>query len=70
MGVTVDGDQSPSTPTGGVGPSQMDLVTPRQPPPAGPPRHSSTQGLGGPLPSEEPSLSPALSARRVRSGNE
>ena len=34
MDVAVDGDQGPSTPPGGVGPSQMDLVTPRQPPPA------------------------------------
>jgi len=70
MGVAVDGDQAPSTPPGGAGPSQMDLMTTRQPPPARPPRHSSTQGLGGPLPLEEPSLSPALSARRVRSGND
>ena len=70
MDVAVDGDQAPSTPLCGVGPSQMDLLTPRQPPPAGPPRSGSTQGFGGSLPLEEPSLSPAPSARQVRPGNE
>ena len=68
--VAVDGDQAPSTPLSTAGPSQMDLVTPRQPPPAGPPCPGSTQGFGGPLPLEEPSPSPALSSRRVRPGNE
>jgi len=70
MEVAVDGDQAPSSPPGAVGPSQMDLVTPRQPPLAGPPCPRSTQGFGGPLPLEEPTLSPAPSARRVCPGNE
>jgi len=68
--VALDGDQALSTPPSGAGPSQMDLVTPRQPPPAGPPRPGSTQVFGGSLPLEEPSPSPAPSARRVRPGNE
>jgi len=37
----------------------MDLVTHRQPPPAGPPHPGSTQGFDGPLPCEESSPSPA-----------
>jgi len=70
MDVTVDGNQAPSTPPSWADPSQMDLVTPRQPPPAGPPRPGSTQGFGGPLPLEESSPAPAPSARRVLPGNE
>ena len=60
MDVAFDGDQAPSTPPSMAGPSQMDLVTPRQPPPAGPPLPGSSHGFGGPLPLEEPSPSPAL----------
>ena len=68
--VAVDGDQAPSTSPRGAGPSQMDLVIPRQPPQAGPPRPGSTQGFGGPFPLEEPRPSPAPSARQVCLGNE
>jgi len=68
--VAVDGDQAPSAGPGGVGPCQMDLTTPRQPLLAGPTCPGCTQGFGGPLHLEEPSLSPAPSAHLVHPRNE
>jgi len=44
----------------------VDLVTLRQPPPAGPPRPGTIQGFGGPLPLEARGPSPAPSDRRAR----
>jgi len=71
MDLAVDGGPAPTTPPSGKGPLEVDLVTPRQPPPAGPStRPGTTHGFGGPLPLEEPSPSPASSSRRVRPGNE
>ena len=70
MDVTIDGDQTSSTPPGGASPNQKDHKTPRQPPPVGPSRPGSSQGFGGSLPLEEESPSPTPSARQVRSGNE
>jgi len=69
MQVAFDGEQAPATPPSGVGPSQMDLVTPRQPPPVGPARPSLTPGFGGPLSLREPCPSPAPFSRQVRLGN-
>jgi len=71
MDLAVDGGPAPTTPPSGKGPHEVDLVTPRQPPPAGPStRPGTTHGFDGPLPLEEPSPSPAPSSRRVRPGNE
>jgi len=71
MDLAVDGGPAPTTPPTGKGPLEVDLVTPRQPPPAGPStRPGTTHGFGGPLPLEEPSPSPAPFTRRVRPGNE
>jgi len=71
MDLAVDGGPAPTTPPSGKGPLEVDLVTPRQPPPAGPcTRPGTTHGFGGPLPLEEPSPSPAPFSRRVRPGNE
>jgi len=71
MDLAVDGGPAPTTPPSGNGPLEVDLVTPRQPPPAGPStRPGTTHGFGGRLPLEEPSPSPASLARRVRPGNE
>jgi len=70
MDVAVDGEQAPSTPPGRPGPKQMDLITPREPPPAGPQCPGFTEGFGGPFPLGAPSPSPVPSARRVRPGNE
>jgi len=70
MDLAVDGGRTSTTPPPGSGPLAVDL-TPRQPPPAGPStRPGTTHGLGGPLPLEEPSPTPASSTRRVRPGNE
>jgi len=71
MDLAVDGGPAPTTPPSGTSSLEVDLVTPRQPPPAGPStRPSTTHGLGGPHPLEEPSPSPAPLARRVCPGNE
>jgi len=71
MDLAVNGGPAPSTPPSGKGPLEVDLVTPRQPPPAGPStRPGRTHSFGGPLPLEEPSPSPAPLGRRVRPGNE
>jgi len=71
MDLAVDGGPAPTTPPSGKGPLEVDLVTPRQPPPAGPStRPGTTHGFGGHLPLEEPSPSPASSSCRVRPGNE
>jgi len=71
MDLAVDGGPAPTTPPSGKGPLEVGLVTPRQPPPAGPStRPGTTHRFGGPLPLEEPSPSPASSSRRVRPGNE
>jgi len=42
----------PSTPPARAGPSDVDLITPRQPPPAGPLHPGTIQGFGSPLPLE------------------
>ena len=68
--MAVDGGPSSSTAPSGEGSDEVDLTTARQPPPPGPPRLSTTQGFGGPLPLEALSPSPAHSSRRVRPGNE
>jgi len=71
MDLAVDGGPAPTTPPSGKGSTEVDLITPRQPPPAGPStRPGTTLGFGGPLPLEEPSPSPAPFTRRVRPGNE
>jgi len=70
MDLAVDAGPAPTTPPTGKGPLEVDLVTPRQPPPAGPSTPpGTTHGFGGPLPLEEPSPSPAPFTRRVRPGN-
>jgi len=70
MDMAVDGGLAPSTPPTRAGPTEVDLVTPRQPPPAGPPRPGTIQGFGGPLPLEAQSPSPAPSDRWARPGND
>jgi len=71
MDLAVDGGPTSTTPLPREGPDEVDLTTPRQPPPAGPyKRPGTTHGFGGPLPLEEPSASPAPRDRRVRPGNE
>jgi len=71
MDLAVDGGPAPSTPPSGKGPLEVDLLTPRQHPPAGPStRPGTTHAFVGPLPLEEPSPSPAPLSRRVRPGNE
>jgi len=71
MDLAVDGGPAPTTPPTRASPLEVDLVTPRQPPPAGrSTRPGTTGGFGGPLPLEEPSPSPAPLSRRVRPGNE
>ena len=71
MDLGVDGGPAPTTPPSGKGPLEVDLVTPRQPAPAGPStRPGTTHGFGGPLPLEEPSPSPASLTRRVSPRNE
>ena len=71
MDLAVDGGPAPTTPPSWSGPLEVDLVTPRQPLPAGPStRLGTTHGLGGLLPLEEASPSPAAFTRRVHSGNE
>jgi len=62
----VDGGLTGPTPLAGAGPHVVDLVSPRQPPPAGPPRPGTVQGFGGLLPREAPSRSPAPSNCRAR----
>jgi len=70
MDMAVDGGPAPSTPPARVGPTEVDLVTPSQPPPAGPPRPGTIQGFGGPLPLGVESPSPTPSDRRARPGND
>jgi len=71
MDLAVDGGPVPTTHPTMKGPLEVGLVTPREAPPAGPFAHpGTTQGFGGPLPQEEPSLSPAPLRLRVRPGNE
>jgi len=71
MDLAVDGGPAPTTPPTGTDPLKVDLLTPRQPLPAGPStRPGTTHGFGGPLPLEEPSPSPASFTRRVPPGNE
>ena len=71
MDLAVDGSTAPTTPPTGKGPLEVDLVTPRQPPPAGPStRPGTTHGFGWPLPLEEPSPCPSPFTRRVCHGNE
>ena len=71
MDLAVDGGPAPTTLPTGKCPLEVDLLTPRQPAPAGPSmRPSTTHGFGGPLPLEQPSPSPAPFALRVRPGNE
>jgi len=65
MNMAVDGGPAPSTPPARAGPTEVDLVTPRQPPLAGPPRPGTIQGYGGPLALEAQCPSPAPSARRA-----
>ena len=51
MDLAVDGGPTSSTRPPGEGPDEVDLTTPRQPPPAGPStRPGTTHGFGGPLP--------------------
>jgi len=68
--MAVDGGPAPSTLLAGPGPTEVALVTPRQPPPAGPLRPRTTQDFGGPLPLEAQSASPAPFHCRARPGNE
>jgi len=71
MDLAVDGGPTLTTPASGKGSTEVDLVTPRQPPPAGPStRPGTTHSFGGPLPLEEPSPSAAPLGCRVRPGNE
>jgi len=70
MDLAVDGGPAPSTPQSGQGPLEVDLVSPRQPPPAGPSARPGTiHSFGGPLPLVEPSPSPAPLGCWVRPGN-
>jgi len=68
--MVVDGRPAPSTPPARAGPTEVDLVTSRQLPPAVPPRPGTIEGFGGPLTLEAQSPSPAPSDHRVRPGNE
>jgi len=68
--MAVDGGPAPSTPPARAGPSEVDLVTPRQPPPAGLPRLGTIQVFAGPPSLEAQSRSPAPSDRQVRPGND
>jgi len=52
MYMAVDGGPERSTSPARAGPTEVDLVTPRQPPPAGPPCPGTTQGFAGPRPLE------------------
>jgi len=71
MDLAVDGCPAPTTPPSGKGSHEVDLVTPRQPPPAGPSTcPGATHSFGGPFRLEAPSPSPAPLAPRVRPGNE
>jgi len=71
MDLAVNGGPTSTTPPCGTAPLEVDLVTPRQPPQAGPSTRPGTiHGFGGPLPLEEPSPTPAPRDRRVRPGNE
>ena len=70
MDMAVDGDPAPATPPARAGPTEVDLVTTRQPPPAGPPRSGTTRGFGRPLPLEAQSPSPAPFDRRARPSNQ
>ena len=70
MDMAVDGGPAPSTPPARAGPDEVDLVTPRQPPPAGPPSPGPIQGFCGPLPQDAQSPSPALSDRRAHLSND
>jgi len=68
--MAVDGGPAPSAPPARAGPTEVDLKTPRQEPPAGPPRPDTVQGFGGPLLLEAQSPSHAPFDRRVRPRNE
>ena len=68
--IAVDGSPAPTTPPARAGPTQVDLVTPRQPTPAGPPHLGTIQGFGGPLPLEAQSPSAAPSDSRARPSND
>jgi len=71
MDLAVNGGATSSTPPRGEGPTEVDLTTPRQPPPVGPAQRPGTiKGFGGPLPLEAPSPSPAPSNRRARPCND
>jgi len=54
MDMAVDGGTAPSTRQARAGATEVDLVTPRQPPPAGPPRPGTVPGFGGPVPTRGP----------------
>jgi len=69
MDMAVDGGPAPSTPPAMEGCTEMDLVTPRQPAPAGPTRSATIQGSGGPLRLEAQSPSPAPASLQVHPGN-
>jgi len=70
MHLAVDGGPAPTTPPSGQGSNEVDLVTPRQPPPAGPPsRPGTVQGFGSPLPLEATGPSPAPLDHQARPGN-
>jgi len=70
MDMAVDGGPAPSTPQASAGPTEVDLVTPRQPPPAGPQRPGTIQGFGGPLPLEAQRPFPTPSDSWARPGND
>jgi len=70
MDMAVDGGPAPSTPPARAGPTEVDLVTPRQPPPARPPRPGTIQGFGGPLPLESQSRSPSSADHWARPGTD
>jgi len=71
MDLAVDGSPAPTTPPSRKGPLEVDLMTPRQPPPAEPSTcPGTTHGFGCPLPLEEPSPSPPPLGCRVCPGNE
>jgi len=60
MDLAVDGGPTPTTSPSAKAPLEVDLITPRQPPPAGPSTGpGTTHGFGGSLYLEEPSPSPA-----------